>query len=153
MDLLIGPRLVAHPRVLRAMRARPCIQAATDDDRAGESRVNRQNGKDHAERLSGTSVVESRGETRIDAELRADHLMMGVDIVRSAADQAVDILDVETGIVERILDRLQKQIAGAKLRHPAEPTVTHADNGTAIAQPLRLFSHVFPRASPCDGCV
>jgi hypothetical protein len=71
-------------------------------------------------RLSGTSVVESRGETRIDAELRADQLMMDLDIVRSAADQAVDILDVEAGIVERILDRLQKQIAGAELRHPAE---------------------------------
>ena len=48
--------------------------------------------------------------------------MVIVNIVRPAADQAVDILDVEISVVERILDRLQKKIAGAKLRHPAKLT-------------------------------
>src|SRR5262245_55705078 len=73
--------------------------------------------------------------------------MMGVDVVRAAANEAINILDAQTCVIEGVLDRLQKQVAGANLRHPPEPAVADTDDGTTIPKPLRLHSHILIRIS------
>ena len=125
--------LVENALLFGAVRSRPHIAAAAADHRRGQSGFNGHDRHGDAEDLSCAAVVQRRGEARIDAKARADLLMMGVGAVRAATDDAIDLGDINAGIIDSIFHRLDEKIGRAHAGHLPEPAVTHADDGTLIA--------------------
>src|SRR5215204_2068933 len=74
----LRPRLVAHPRLLRDMGARPGIAAIAADHGGCETRLDRHGRQRDCQDLAGAAVVERRGKASIDAEPLADALMMTI---------------------------------------------------------------------------
>ena len=86
---------------------------------------------DDRENLTGTAIVDGRAEGRIDAEPAGHQLMVGVDVIRPAHHDAVDILDRQAGVGECLFyGHFQKpERIGADL---AELAVASADDGVFV---------------------
>ena len=96
--------------------------------------LDRHGGERHAENLAGAAIVERGGEAGIDAEPCADLLMMRVAFVGTAADDAVDVGDLDAGIDDGVVHRLDQKIEARYAGHPAQSAVAGADDGANIAQ-------------------
>ena len=88
----------------------------------------------HRENLARAAIVERGGEARVDAEPLADLLVMAVDVIGAAADDAVDVADLEARVGDGVAHRLDQQIEARHARHLAEPAVAGADDGADVAQ-------------------
>ena len=133
-ELAVRPRLVAQIGFLRGVRARPRIPPEADDDGRRHAGLDRHGGERDAENLAGAAIVERGGEACIDAEPRADQLMMRIALVRAAADDAVDVGDLQAGIDDGIVHRLDQKIEARYAGHPAQAAVASPDNGANVAQ-------------------
>src|SRR5262249_25041317 len=92
----------------------------------------------HREDLTRAAVVERGAEARVDAEALPHQLVMRIDVVRAAADDAVDVLVGQSGLVERLLHGVLEEAERAHAFDAPAPALAGADDGLFVAK----FAHL-----------
>jgi hypothetical protein len=131
--LALGPGLVADAGFFRRVGARPGIAAEAAQHRLRHPGLDHERRQDHRHDLAGAAVVHRRREAGVDAEAGADELVVGVGIVRAAADDAVDLRQGNPGIGDGVCHRLNREVERADAGHLAEARMADADDGAAVA--------------------
>src|SRR5262245_66131991 len=124
------------------MCPRPGIAAVATDHGRRDAGLDRHRGDGDCEDLAGAAIVERGRELDVDPEPRADLLVVAVDVVWAAADDAVDVLHIDPGVGDGVAHRFNQEIEARYPGHPAEAAVAGPDNGAGVTQLAGWLDHV-----------
>src|SRR5262249_4269320 len=67
--------------------------------------------------------------------------MVRIGFIGTAADEAVDVGDLKTGVVDGVADRLDQEIGARYVGQFPDPAMAGADNGAGVAKFAGWFDH------------